>query len=78
MAAAAGMRYAGANQEDSPMRLLDMLDHLDRLHADRLLDIRHREKFVRQIELAWPHLSARLRDLVDRAGPPVVALALVA
>lgn len=53
--------------------LLDLLDDIDRLHADRRIDIRHRERFNRHLDAMWPTISAEVRRKLDYHGEIVIS-----
>lgn len=53
--------------------LLDLLDDVDRLHADHRLDIRHRERFNRYLERWWPRISDGMRRRLESEEDTVIS-----
>lgn len=51
-----------------PNRLMEMVNDLDRLHANAWLDVRHRELFQSHAHYLWPRLSAKIREMVRRVS----------
>lgn len=66
------VKYVAPQQDLSHLpgmeKLRDMIDQLDRLHANAWLDVRRRDLFKERALGLWPHLSQEIRDLLRRAS----------